>query len=64
MIRDPFEWELPENEKYFVHARNNGNNYYDPESWDIAFDTPKPLVEAFKKSMKEMQEMIAKGFDD
>lgn len=64
MIRNPFVWELPENQHYFVHTRNNGDNYYDPKSWDIAFDTPKALIEEFEKTMKEMQEIIAKGFDD
>ena len=52
MIREPFEWELPENDKYFQHTRNNGNNYYDPESWDISPDAPQHLIDLFNETMK------------
>ena len=63
MMREPFEWELSENAKYFSHTRNNGNNYYDPESWDIAPETPKKLIDSFHATMKQAQEWKKLGLD-
>lgn len=63
MIREPFKWEEPENEKYFSHERNNGNNYYDPESWDISPDTPQELIDSFNETMKKAIEWKKKGID-
>lgn len=62
-MREPFEWEKPENEKYFRHTRNNGNNYYDPESWDIARNAPAKLVDSFNETMKQAQEWKQLGLD-
>ena len=53
MIGPPAKWELEENDRYFAHARNNGDNYYDPESWDIAPDTPQELIDSFNETMKQ-----------
>lgn len=56
MTRSPEKWEEPENEKYFSHTRNNGDNYFDPDSWDIAPDTPQELIDSFNETMKQAQE--------
>lgn len=63
MTRDSFEWELDENSKYFSHTRNNGNNYYDPESWDIAPNTPQALIDSFNDTMKQAKEWKRLGLD-
>lgn len=63
MTRDMAKWEEPENEKYFSHTRNNGDNYYDPSSWDIASNTPKELVASFYETMKEAQRLRKLGID-
>ena len=63
MTRDPYEWELAENRKYFVHARNNGNNYYDPTSWDISQDTRKHLIDTFNQMMEDAKKWRKMGLD-
>lgn len=63
MIRDMAKWEEPENEKYFSHTRNNGDNYYDPASWDIAEDTPKELIISFYETMKDAEGLRKLGID-
>ena len=55
--------ELPENKKYFNHTRNDWDNYYDPESWDISPDTPQELIDSFNETMKRAIELKKKGFD-
>lgn len=62
MIRDQAEWEMRENDKYFSHTRNNGDNYYDPDSWDIAPDTPQKLIDSFNATMEEAKIWKKWGF--
>lgn len=63
MTRSPEKWEEPENEKYFSHTRNNGDNYFDPESWDIAPNTPQELIDSFKATMEQARVWKALGLD-
>ena len=63
MTRSPEKWEEGENNKYFSHTRNNGNNYYDPDSWDLAPDTPQELVDSFNATMEQAKKWREIGLD-
>ena len=63
MTRDPYEWEFKNNRKYFEHTRNNGDNYYDPASWDISPDTPKHLIDSFNQMIEDAKKWRKMGLD-
>lgn len=63
MIRSPEKWEEGENSRYFSHTRNNGSNYYDPDSWDLAPDTPQELVDSFNITMEQAKKWREIGLD-
>lgn len=63
MTREPYEWELKDNWKYFEHTRNNGDNYYDPSSWDIRPDTPQYLIDSFNQMIEDAKKWRKMGLD-